>query len=158
MLIINLAKSKHGRAITAVRDNKIAASATGINITYYKLMVFAFSAFIAGVAGVLWGHSLSIIKAAKFDFNMSIEILVIVVLGGMGSIRGSVIAAILLKVLPEALRAVDDYRMLIYSLLLILMMLFNSAPQFAKLREKLNIKNTLVYFKNRKEKKGGNVE
>ncbi len=158
LLIINLAKSKHGRAITAVRDNKIAASATGINITYYKLMVFAFSAFIAGVAGVLWGHSLSIIKAAKFDFNMSIEILVIVVLGGMGSIRGSVIAAILLKVLPEALRAVDDYRMLIYSLLLILMMLFNSAPQFAKLREKLNIKNTLVYFKNRKEKKGGNVE
>lgn len=164
VLVINLAKSKHGRAITAVRDNKIAASATGINITYYKLMVFAFSAFIAGVAGVLWGHSLSIIKAAKFDFNMSIEILVIVVLGGMGSIRGSVIAAILLKVLPEALRAVDDYRMLIYSLLLILMMLFNSAPVFATLREKLNIKNTLVYFKNRnnkkdrKNKKGGKAD
>ena len=158
ILVINLAKSKHGRAITAVRDNKIAASATGINITYYKLMVFAFSAFIAGIAGVLWGHSLSIIKAAKFDFNMSIEILVIVVLGGMGSIRGSVIAAIILKVLPEALRAVDDYRMLIYSLLLILMMLFNSAPQFASLRAKLNIKNTLVYFKNKRDKKGGKVE
>lgn len=158
ILVINLVKSKHGRAITAVRDNKIAASATGINITYYKLMVFAFSAFIAGVAGVLWGHSLSIIKASKFDFNMSIEILVIVVLGGMGSVRGSVIAAILLKVLPEALRAVDDYRMLIYSLLLILMMLFNSSPKFAALREKLNIKNTLVYFKNRKEKKGGRVQ
>lgn len=145
VLVMNLAKSKHGRAITAVRDNKIAANATGVNATYFKLVVFAFAAFIAGVAGVLWGHSVSIIKASTFDFNMSIEILVIVVLGGMGSIRGSVIAAIVLKLLPELLRNLNEdlvkYRMLIYSVMLILLMLFNSSPVFVSWRERLNIKN-----------------
>jgi len=146
-LVINLAKSKHGRAITAIRDNRIAADATGIKITYYKLMVFALAAFIAGVSGVIWGHSLSIIKAAKFDFNMSIEILVIVVLGGLGSVRGSVIAAIIMIILPEMLRDLQDYRMLIYSILLILLMLFNASPKLVEIREKLGIKNILASIK-----------
>lgn len=158
-LIINLTKSKHGRAITAVRDNRIAADATGIKITYYKLMVFALAAFIAGIAGVIWGHSLSIIKAAKFDFNMSIEILVIVVLGGLGSVRGSVIAAIIMIVLPEMLRDLQDYRMLIYSILLILLMLFNASPKLVAIRERYSVKNILSSLKNKtsakkKEKEG----
>ena len=104
IVTMNLKHSRHGRAITAIRDNRIAAEATGINVTYYKLLVFVIAAFFAGMAGVLYGHSLANIKAATFDYNMSIEILVIVVLGGMGSVRGSVIAAIILKALPEALR------------------------------------------------------
>ncbi len=153
ILVINLTKSKHGRAITAIRDNKIAASATGVNVTYYKLMVFALSAFIAGVAGTLWGHNLAIVKAAKFDFNMSIEILVIVVLGGMGNVRGSILAAILLQILPEALRGIEEYRMLIYSLLLILMMLFNSSPVLKPLKDKLNVKNIIKNIKQKKAKK-----
>lgn len=147
ILVINLAKSKHGRAITAVRDNRIAADATGINITYYKLMVFVLAAFIAGVAGVIWGHSLSIIKAARFDFNMSIEILVIVVLGGLGSVRGSVIAAIIMTMLPELLRDLQDYRMLIYSILLILLMLFNASPKLVAIRERFGFGNIVKLTK-----------
>ena len=114
---------------------------------------------IAGVAGVLWGHSVSIIKASTFDFNMSIEILVIVVLGGMGSIRGSIIAAIVLKLLPEMLRNLNEdlvkYRMLIYSVMLILLMLFNSSPALVSWRERLNIKNL---FKKKKSKVRKNTE
>ena len=153
ILIINLAKSKHGRAITAVRDNRIAADATGIKITYYKLMVFALAAFIAGIAGVIWGHSLSIIKAAKFDFNMSIEILVIVVLGGLGSVRGSVIAAIIMIILPEMLRDLQDYRMLIYSILLILLMLFNASPKLIAIRERFSVKNLMAEAKKKAAEK-----
>ena len=110
IVTMNLKHSRHGRAITAIRDNRIAAEATGINVTYYKLLVFVIAAFFAGMAGVLYGHSLANIKAATFDYNMSIEILVIVVLGGMGSVRGSVIAAIILKALPEALREFSRFQ------------------------------------------------
>lgn len=141
IVMMNIKDSKHGRAIMAIRDNRIAAEATGVNVTYYKLMVFILAAFFAGMAGVLYGHSLANIKAATFDYNMSIEILVIVVLGGMGSITGSVVAAIILRLLPEVLRSlpellvwlpegignaimtVADKRMLIYSVLLIVFML-----------------------------------
>jgi branched-chain amino acid transport system permease protein len=115
-------------------------------------MVFSFAAFIAGIAGVIWGHSFPIIKAAKFDFNMSIEILVIVVLGGMGSVRGSVIAAIILRVLPEMLKEFEQYRMLIYSLVLILMMIFNHSPMF----EGMKLKLTAFFSKNKNEKKNTN--
>ena len=94
--MMNLKNSRHGRAIMAIRDNRIAAESNGVNVTYYKLMVFVLAAFFAGMAGVLYGHTLANIKPAMFDYNMSIEILVIVVLGGMGSIRGSIIAAIVL--------------------------------------------------------------
>ena len=95
-VMLNLKRSKYGRAIMAIRDNRIAAESVGLNVTQYKLAVFVIAAFFAGNAGVLYGHSLANIKAAAFDYNMSIEILVIVVLGGMGSVPGSVISAIVL--------------------------------------------------------------
>ena len=99
LVMMNLKRSKHGRAIMAIRDNRIAAEAIGINVTYFKLAVFMLSAFFAGAAGTLYGHFFANVKAASFDYNMSIEILVIVVLGGMGSVPGSIIAAIVLQLL-----------------------------------------------------------
>ena len=149
IVMMNLKKSKYGRAIMAIRDNRIAAESTGINVTYYKLAVFIIAAFFAGAAGTLYGHSFANVKAASFDYNMSIEILVIVVLGGMGSVRGSIIAAIVLKALPEMLREFSDYRMLAYSVVLIAIMLLNSSPKFNEWKNGLNIKNLL---KNRKKK------
>lgn len=131
--ISNLVKSRHGRAVLAIRDNAIAAEAMGIKVSKYKIMAFVIAAFFAGVAGVLFGHNLSILKPDNFDYNKSIEILVIVVLGGMGSIKGSIIAAIILTLLPEALRATNNLRLLLYAIVLIAMMLFNSS----KLRERL---------------------
>ena len=110
------------------RDNRIAAESVGLSVTRYKLAVFVIAAFFAGCAGVLYGHSLANIKAAAFDYNMSIEILVIVVLGGMGSVPGSVVSAIVLTVLPEALREVADYRMLVYAVVLILVMQATNNP------------------------------
>lgn len=140
VVIMNLVNSRHGRAITAIRDNRIAAEACGINVTYFRMLAFVIAAFFAGVAGVLYGHNLSILSASTFDYNKSIELLVIVVLGGMGSIRGSVISAIIITVLPEALRELDDFRMLIYALVLIIMMILNASPRFAALKGKLNYK------------------
>ena len=140
-VMLNLKRSKYGRAIMAIRDNRIAAESVGLNVTWYKLAVFVIAAFFAGCAGVLYGHSLDNIKAAAFDYNMSIEILVIVVLGGMGSVPGSVISAIVLTVLPEALREVADYRMLVYAIVLILVMQATNNPTmkrfFASAKEKL---------------------
>ena len=150
----NLMDSKHGRAITAMRDNRIAAEATGINLTYFKLMSFVVAAFFAGVAGVLYGHNLASLTASTFDYNMSIEILVIVVLGGLGSIRGSIIAAIIIYVLPESLRALSDYRMLIYSIVLIAMMLFNSSPRFATIKSKLNYRSLAKMIAKKVKKEG----
>ena len=143
-VMLNLKRSKYGRAIMAIRDNRIAAESVGLNVTWYKLAVFVIAAFFAGCAGVLYGHSLANIKAAAFDYNMSIEILVIVVLGGMGSVPGSVISAIVLTVLPEALREVADYRMLVYAIVLILVMQATNNPTmkrfFGSVREKLTPK------------------
>ena len=125
--IFTLGRSRHGRAIISIRENAIAAEATGIPTTRYKLLAFTFAAFYAGIAGGLFAHQTSIIEAKMFDFNKSIEYLVMVVLGGMGSITGSVISSIVLVSLPEMLRGLDRYRLIIYSLLLILMMLFRPA-------------------------------
>ena len=121
----NFLRSKHGRAVTAIRDNEIAARATGINVTKYKLLAFVISAALAGAAGALFGLNYSSTMATRFDFNTSILILVFVVLGGLGSIRGSMIAAALLYILPEMLRsfAISEYRMLIYAVILIVIML-----------------------------------
>ena len=127
VLIANFVKSRHGRAITSIRDNYIAAEAIGIPVARYKVMAFSVSAFFAGIAGVLYAHNTSIIKPGNFDYNKSIEILVIVVLGGMGSIKGSIIAAVVLTLLPEVLRGADNYRMLLYAIVLIAMMLFNNS-------------------------------
>lgn len=123
-LICTLIRSRHGRAILSIREDEIAAEASGINTTYYKLLAFTISAFFAGVAGGLYAHYLSVLDPANFDFNYSIEILVMVVLGGMGSLTGSVIAAIVLTILPELLRDFASARMLIYSILLVVMMIF----------------------------------
>ena len=128
IVMMNIKRSKHGRSIMAIRDNRIAAESVGINVTSFKLAVFVIAAFFAGAAGTLYGHFFANVKAASFDYNMSIEILVIVVLGGMGSIPGSIIAAIVLQVLPEALRGLADYRMLLYAIVLILVMLGTNSP------------------------------
>ena len=138
-IVMNLVNSRTGRAIMAIRDNRIAAESIGINITKYKLMAFSISAGLAGVAGVLYAHNLTTLTALpkNFGYNMSIMILVYVVLGGIGSIRGSVIATVILYRLPEMLRGLSNYRMLMYAIVLILAMLFNSAPQFVVIRERM---------------------
>ena len=128
LVMMNLKRSKQGRAIMAIRDNRIAAESVGIDVTRYKLTVFTIAAFFAGAAGTLYGHFFANVKAASFDYNMSIEILVIVVLGGMGSIPGSIIAAIVLTALPEAMREFADYRMLLYAIVLIIVMLATNNP------------------------------
>ena len=122
-VILNLVNSRAGRAIMATRDSRIAAESVGINITKYKMMAFVISAALAGMAGALYGLNYSNIVASKFKFDTSILVLVFEVLGGIGNIRGSVIAAALLTILPEMLRACDDYRMLVYAIVLILVML-----------------------------------
>ena len=128
IVVFNLTNSKSGRAIMALRDNKIAAQSVGISVTKYKLMAFVLSAAMAGMAGVLFGMNFTTLVATKFDFNTSILVLVFVALGGLGNMRGSIIAAALLTVLPELLRSFADYRMLIYAIVLILMMLITNNP------------------------------
>lgn len=152
-VIMNFVNSKHGRAIKAMKNNKIAAESCGVNLKSYKLLAFVMGAFFAGVAGVLYGHNFSILTADVFDYNRSIEVLVIVVLGGIGSIRGSIISAMIITVLPEALRGFDDYRMLIYALALIIMMLLNSSEKGKEILDKLNVKNLIEAVKNKKAKK-----
>ncbi|MCC8067367.1 MAG: branched-chain amino acid ABC transporter permease [Clostridiales bacterium] len=136
-IVLNLINSRDGRAIMAIRDNRIAAESIGINITKYKLMAFTISAALAGVAGALYSHNLSTLQASKFNFNTSILALVFVVLGGIGNMRGSIIAAVILTVLPEMLRFLSDYRMLIYAIVLIAMMLINWSPKALEWRERL---------------------
>lgn len=155
LVILNLVNSRAGRAITSIRDNEIAARSVGVPITKYKLMAFVTSAVFAGIAGVLYSLNYSSLVAKKFDYNTSILILVFVVLGGIGNLRGSVIAAAVLTVLPEMLRSMNDYRMLIYAIVLIVVMIFNQSPQMITLRNKLTAR-----FRNKngaekaKQKKG----
>lgn len=137
-IVQNLIHSRSGRAIMSIRDNRIAAESVGINITKYKLMAFSISASLAGVAGVIYAHNLATLTAQpkNFGYNMSIMILVFVVLGGIGNIRGSILSAVVLTLLPEMLRGLSDYRMLIYAVVLIAMMLFNWSPKAIAWREK----------------------
>jgi branched-chain amino acid transport system permease protein len=123
-VIHTMMKSRHGRAILSIRDNEIASESCGISTTFYKTLGFVSSAFFAGIAGGLYAGYLGILSPGSFGFMKSIEILVMVVLGGMGSMLGSVISATVLTALPELLRAFSDYRMVAYSLILILMMIF----------------------------------
>ena len=127
-IVFNLVNSRAGRAIMAIRDNSIAAESVGIPLTRYKMLAFVISAAIAGAAGTLFASNYSTVVANKFDFNTSILILVFVVLGGQGNMLGSIIAAIVLTVLPEALRQFQDYRMLVYAIVLILVMLATNNP------------------------------
>lgn len=134
IMIVRLVSSRHGRAICSIRDNSIAAESVGIPVSRFKIMAFVISAFFAGVAGVVYAHNFGIIKPTTFDYNKSVEILVIVVLGGMGNIKGSIIAAVVLTLLPEMLRGADNMRMLIYAIVLIAMMLFNGSGAKEKLK------------------------
>ncbi len=140
-VITSLTKSRHGRVIISIRDNEIASEASGVNIMYYKLFAFAVSAFFAGVAGSLYAHHNGILAANKFDFNYSIEMVIMVVLGGMGNITGSVIAAVFLTLLPQFLSDFADKRMLFYSILLIAVMLIKNKNftflQFDSLKKRL---------------------
>ena len=128
--IHTMMKSKHGRAILSIRDNEIASESVGVNTTYYKTMAFVFSAMLAGIAGCLYAGYLGSLYPSTFKFMKSIEILVIVVLGGMGSMLGSIVSATVLTVLPELLRSVADYRMVAYSLALVVMMIFRPKGLF----------------------------
>ena len=154
IVVFHLINSRTGRTIMAIRDNRIAAESVGVNVTTHKMTAFVISAAMAGAAGPLFAMNYSTIVANKFDFNTSILILVFVVLGGIGNIRGSIIAAAFLTVLPDLLRSLnlDKYRMLVYAIVLILVMIAtnNAAIRgfFAQLKSRLSKKD-------REEQKGG---
>lgn len=154
----NLVRSRSGRAIMAIRDNRIAAESTGLNITKYKMMAFVTSAAFAGMAGTLYALNLSTIVAKKFDFNTSILVLVFVVLGGLGNIRGSMIAAAALTILPELLREYQQYRMLVYAIILILVMLLTNNQQLKDLRVRAGAKIKNIWAgKSKQSKQGGSA-
>ena len=157
VVIQNLIRSRHGRAITAIRDSEIAARATGINVTKYKLLAFIVSATFAGIAGVLYSYCNFRVDSVNFDYNYSIEILVMVVLGGMGSINGSIIAATLITFLNLRLQTVltDNLSVLkniVYALVLILIVIYNNAPALKGFREKYNLRRLIDrLFRHRKD-------
>ena len=164
-VVQNLIRSKHGRAIEAIRDNEIAARATGINITGYKLLGFVISAAFAGIAGVLFSYTKFNVSSQMFDYNYSIEILVIVVLGGMGSINGSIISAVVITFLNRYLANVLTGNLavlkdLIYALILIVIVIYNNAPQLKGFREKynLNVLAERIKAKIKGKKKAKNVK
>ena len=144
MLVQNYIRSKHGRAVTAIRDNEIAARASGINVTKYKLMTFILSAALAGIAGVLYSYSNYTVQSMKFGYNYSIEILVMVVLGGMGNINGSILAATLITFLNTKLATILTGELavlqnLLYALILIVIVIYNNAPALKSFRDKYNL-------------------
>ena len=143
-VVQNLIRSKHGRAITAIRDNEIAAKATGINVTKYKLVGFIIAAVFAGIAGVLFSYTQNNVQSSTFDYNYSIEILVMVVLGGMGNITGSLIAATAVTILNTVLQTklTGDFAVLkdlLYALILIVIVIYNNAPALKNLRDRLDV-------------------
>ena len=152
VVVLNLINSRAGRAIKACRDNRIAAESMGVNVTKYKMMAFVTAAVLAGMAGALYGLNSSTVVPTQFTFNQSINVLVFVVLGGLGNVLGSVISAALLTILPEVLRAFSDYRMLAYAVVLILVMIFTNNPL---IRSWVN-RMTAVFRK--KEKTGGEAQ
>ncbi len=157
-VIQNLIRSKHGRAITAIRDNEIAARATGINVTKYKLVAFIVSAIFAGMAGVLFSFGNFAVSAGNFDYNYSIEILIMVVLGGMASVNGVMISAVVITYLNIQLQniLIGDLAILkdiIYSLILIVIIIYNNAPALKNIREKYNVKRLVDYIRSKIFKK-----
>ena len=157
IVILNLVNSRTGRAIMALRDNRIAAESVGIPITKYKLLAFTVSAALAGVAGVLFAMNYTTVVASKFDFNTSILILVFVVLGGLGNMWGSIIAATVLTILPQVLRAVDDYRMLIYAIILIVVMLLTNNDKARAFVFKIRDDIKGIFVKKKSKEEGGNI-
>ena len=145
-VVHNLMHSRHGRAILAIRDNEIAADCCGINLTAYKVFAFALSAFFAGVAGAVYAGLQGSLFPKSFDFMASINVLVMVVLGGMGSMTGSIIAATVLTALPLIMQSFNSYRMVIYSLLLIVVMIFK--PSGLMGHKDFSMTKTIEYFMN----------
>jgi len=150
--IMMLARSRHGRAIISIKENEIAAESVGIDTTFYKVSGFAISAFIGGVGGGLYAFTIGYIAPLSFGFMKSVDILVIACLGGLGSITGSILAAIVFTILPEALREFEAYRMIAYSLALVLMMLFRPQGLFGT--SELSTAKTIAFFKRTFSKKG----
>ena len=137
-VIYSIVKSRHGRAIISIREDETASELAGFPTSYYKILAFTISAFFAGLAGGLYAHYITILIPKVFDYNKSVEILVMVVLGGLGNLKGSVIAAIVLTILPEYLRAFSDYRMLLYAVVLIAAMILKEKNLFPKIKDKFS--------------------
>ncbi|AFA48967.1 branched-chain amino acid ABC transporter permease [Acetobacterium woodii] len=155
-LIFTLGRSKHGRAIISIREDEIASEAAGIPTTRYKVLAFSLAAFFAGIGGALYAHYQSFLEPSKFGFMFSIEMFVIVVLGGLGSLTGSIVSAIVLTVLPEMLRSFSEYRLLVYSLVLIIMMIFRPQGIFGRSEFSLTaFIESLIQRKNVKKSIGG---
>ena len=131
-------RSKYGRTVQAIREDYIAASASGINVTYYKVMTFAISAFFAGIGGGIYAHYMTAMIPTNFNFNYSAELLSEVIIGGTGSLTGSIIGAAFLSALPELMREFSTYRMLAYSIVLVLVMLFRPGGIFGRWEFSLN--------------------
>ena len=153
IFMYSIMTSRHGRAVLAIREDEIASGASGINTTYYKTFAFVLSAIFAGIAGGIYAHNLGILGAKQFDYNYSINILVMVVLGGMGSFTGSILSAIVLTILPEVLRSFAEYRMIVYPLILIIMMLFR--PKGLLGREEFQISKVISYFTKKRGENNG---
>ncbi len=146
-----LIKSRHGRSIISIKEDEIASEASGVNTTYYKLLAFCISAFFAGVAGSLYAHNVIYISPSNFDYNKSIEIAIMVVFGGLGSLKGSIISATILTALPQVLIDFAKYRMLIYSIILIVFMILKQSGKLEQLQNAIK-----APFKNKTKKEGDN--
>lgn len=162
-VIQNLIKSKHGRAITAIRDNEIAAKAMGVNVTFYKIFVFVIAAFFAGCAGVIYSHTTTPVLYTFFSYNYSIEILVMVVLGGMGSITGSIVSAVFITYINFILQSrlsgdLASLRNIIYAIILIIVVVFGNAPALRDFREKYSISALIARFTKKDASKIGDDE
>ena len=155
LVVLNLVNSRAGRAIQATRDNRIAAESMGVSVTKYKMMAFVTAAVLAGMAGALYGLNSSTVVPTQFTFNQSINVLVLVVLGGLGNVLGSIISATFLTVLPEVLREFADYRMLVYAVVLILVMIFTNNPTTRAIADRLFAPVRKLFHKDRRETAGG---
>ena len=154
VIVLNLVNSRAGRAIQATRDNRIAAESMGISVTKYKMTAFVTAAVLAGMAGALYGLNSTTIEPKQFTFNQSINVLVFVVLGGLGNVLGSVISTTFLTVLPEVLREFSDYRMLVYAVVLILVMIFTNNPLIRSIVNRM-ISPVKAIFRRKKTVPGG---
>jgi branched-chain amino acid transport system permease protein len=140
-IIYSIVKSRHGRAIISIKEDETASELTGIPTSYYKILAFAVSAFFAGAAGALYAHYMGMLVPKTFDYNKSVEILVMVVLGGLGNFKGAIIAAIVMTILPEYLRAFSDYRMLLYAIVLIAVMVLKEKGILQNIKNKFSKNN-----------------
>lgn len=124
LLSVNMVHSRIGRALRAIHDSEVAARVMGVNSTFLKVQVFSLSALISAIAGSLYAHTMTFVSPASFGFNFSIELLTMVIIGGLGSIYGSFLGATLITLMPELLRTFQDYDIIVYGLLLVLMTMF----------------------------------